>query len=249
MLTGVRKQWAALAVGLLLVFSFTGAVGAAAIATILDPEPTTVEDGTATDSDGDADEADTTASFEDEDGDGVDDDCEADAVVADPDAADEAEKAVDTDGDGDISVPEAAHSNRTGGKNCNHGGYVSSVARGLDEACEPADEAEVDPAVEDGDEAGNCDEIDTTASFEDEDGDGVDDDCEEDAVVPDPGAADEAQKAVDTDGDGDISVPEAAHSNRTGGKNCNHGGYVSSVARGLDEACDPAEDGEVDPAV
>ena len=49
-------------------------------------------------------------------------------------------------------------------------------------------------------------------------------------VVDDPTAAAAAEAAVDTNHDGTISVSEAAHSDRTGGKNCNHGGYVSSVA-------------------
>ena len=35
---------------------------------------------------------------------------------------------------------------------------------------------------------------------------------------------------VDVDGDGVISTTEAAHSARIGGKNCNHGGYVSWIA-------------------
>lgn len=83
------------------------------------------------------------------------------------------------------------------------------------------------------------DVVDTTATFEDEDGDSVDDDCQ-DAVVPNVGAAAAALAAVDLDGNGEISTSEAAKSDRTGGKNCNHGGYVSGVAR--------AEDGEADTA-
>jgi hypothetical protein len=70
---------------------------------------------------------------------------------------------------------------------------------------------------------------DTTATFEDTNGNGIDDDCEVN-VVADPTTADAANKAVDTDGDDVISVPEAAHSDRVGGTNCNHGGYVSEVA-------------------
>ena len=38
--------------------------------------------------------------------------------------------------------------------------------------------------------------------------------------------------AVDVNADGVISVTEAAHSGWVGGKNCNHGGYVSRVAHG-----------------
>ena len=55
-------------------------------------------------------------------------------VVANADAADRGRTAVDQDGDGTISVSEAAHSDRTGGVNCNHGGYVSSVAHGTCDA-------------------------------------------------------------------------------------------------------------------
>ena len=72
--------------------------------------------------------ADTSQGFVDLDGNGVADQCEA-AVAADPIAAAAAFAAVDTDGDGTISVREAAHSGWVGGKNCNHGGYVSSVAK------------------------------------------------------------------------------------------------------------------------
>ena len=76
--------------------------------------------------------------------------------------------------------------------------------------------------------------VDTSAPFQDLDGNGVDDRCQT-SVVADPAAAAAAQTAVDANGDGQISVTEAAHSGRIGGKNCNHGGYVSSVARDTDE--------------
>jgi hypothetical protein len=74
---------------------------------------------------------------------------------------------------------------------------------------------------------------DTTASFEDLNGNGIDDDCEEaGTVVADPTAAASAAAAVDANADGVISTSEAAQSGWTGGKNCNHGGYVSWVAQG-----------------
>ncbi len=73
--------------------------------------------------------------------------------------------------------------------------------------------------------------VDTTATFEDLDGNGIDDDCQTD-VVEDETAAADAEKAADLDSDGIISVSEAAQSGRVGGKNCNHGGYVSSVCPG-----------------
>ena len=87
----------------------------------------------------------------------------------------------------------------------------------------PAPEVATDPLI-----------VDTTSTFEDVDGDGVDDDCD-DAVVADAEAATAAALAVDADGDGVISTTEAAHSNRVGGKNCNQGGYVSGIAH--DDDC------------
>jgi hypothetical protein len=102
---------------------------------------------------------------------------------------------------------------------------------------------------------------DTTASFEDLNGNGIDDACEEaGTVVPDPTAAATAEAAVDENVDGVISVPEAAHSDRTGGANCNHGGYVSWVAQASPDAttegaaapttaCAPVAPPERDPAL
>jgi hypothetical protein len=75
---------------------------------------------------------------------------------------------------------------------------------------------------------------DTTLTFEDADGDGVDDDCDEEVVDNEP-AASAATAAVDLNADGVISTSEAAQSGRTGGTNCNHGGYVSTVAQATDE--------------
>ena len=72
---------------------------------------------------------------------------------------------------------------------------------------------------------------DTTATFEDTNGNGIDDDCEA-TVNVDPAAEAAAALAVDENGDGVVSVSEAAHSDRVGGTNCNHGGYVSGVSQG-----------------
>ena len=96
---------------------------------------------------------------------------------------------------------------------------------------------------------------DTTLTYEDLDGNGVDDDCQE-AVVPDAEAAAAALLAVDLDGDGKVSVSEAAQTGWTGGVNCNHGGYVNGVAKAGDtcdeatetETDDPAETGNADEA-
>jgi hypothetical protein len=71
--------------------------------------------------------------------------------------------------------------------------------------------------------------VDTTATWEDVDGNGIDDDCQE-LVEADPAAALAAFEAADTDGDGTLSVEEVAHTDWVGGANCNHGGVVSYVA-------------------
>jgi len=130
-LTRIRRAWLASAGATLLVLMFTGL---AAGRVVLNDSGTTVT--------ADAPAApDTTATFEDTNGNGIDDDCETN-VVADPVKAAEADKAVDTNADGVISVSEAAHSPRIGGKNCNHGGYVSSVANGgADEQSGTTDES------------------------------------------------------------------------------------------------------------
>jgi len=70
------------------------------------------------------------------------------------------------------------------------------------------------------------------AAFVDLNGNDIDDACEDGEIVPDATAAASAEAVVDLDDDGTISVSEAARSDRIGGKNCNHGGYVSWVAHG-----------------
>ncbi len=115
-----RSTWMGGTGALLLVLSLSGVVAGATMLTgVTEPAPQVVDPGEAVD---------TTATFEDLDGDGVDDDCQ-EAVLADPDAAATAQADVDTNADGVISTTEAAHSDRIGGKNCNHGGYVSGVAK------------------------------------------------------------------------------------------------------------------------
>jgi hypothetical protein len=84
---------------------------------------------------------------------------------------------------------------------------------------------------------------DTIATFEDTNGNGIDDDCEE-AVLADPAAEAAAAAAADLNSDGVISVSEAARSGRIGRKNCNHGGYVSWVAHGSPEGTGASADGE-----
>jgi hypothetical protein len=126
MLARLRSTLFAWGAALVLAVSASGIVAAAAL--VGDTTPTT--DGTVTT----PVVTDTTATFEDLNGDGIDDDCQ-DAVVTDQTAADAAVKAADTNGDGTISVSEAAHTDWVGGTNCNHGGYVSTVAQASGDDC------------------------------------------------------------------------------------------------------------------
>jgi hypothetical protein len=105
-----RSRWLAGAAGLFLVLSMSG------VAMGVTP-PDAVPD------------VDTTATYEDVDGNGIDDDCQAEVATAAPDAVTAEQATVDTNADGVISTTEAAHSARTGGANCNHGGYVSWIAQ------------------------------------------------------------------------------------------------------------------------
>ena len=110
---------------------------------------------------------------------------------------------------------------------------LSSVVLGADPLAlaGPTPESETDPLVSA-----------TIGTWEDTDGNGIDDDCQE-TVEADPVAAAAADVAVDADGDGTVSVTEAAHSDRVGGTNCNHGGYVSIVAQ-AEDAEEDAEEAE-----
>jgi hypothetical protein len=80
-----------------------------------------------------------------------------------------------------------------------------------------------------------------TPTFQDVNGNGIDDVCETAPAAPDSVAAAAAFTAADLDGNGTISVSEAAQSDWVGGKNCNHGGYVSSVAQTSTDTCDQAD--------
>jgi hypothetical protein len=129
-----RSRWLAGAAGLFLVLSMSG------VAMAVTP-PDAVPD------------VDTTATFEDVDGNGIDDDCQAEVAVAAPDAVTAEQATVDTDADGVISTTEAAHSARIGGKNCNHGGYVSWIAQHKHDCVTEPTEAETgDAGDEDGTE-------------------------------------------------------------------------------------------------
>jgi len=118
MLRRSRSTWLAGGGAVLLILSMTGLAAAAPL--VDDTTPATL------------------STFEDLNGNGTDDDCET-AVTADAAAATAAMAAVDLDADGVISTSEAAHSGWIGGKNCNHGGYVSTVARGSADETDEAD--------------------------------------------------------------------------------------------------------------
>jgi hypothetical protein len=93
--------------------------------------------------------------------------------------------------------------------------------------------------------------VDTTATYEDIDGNGIDDDCQDVEAADAPDAVAAELLTVDLDANGVISTSEAAQSPRTGGKNCNHGGYVSWMAHQnhncvLDEPeVEPTDEGDV----
>ena len=131
-MTKRRSTWLGASGALLLILSLSGvAAGATPPDAVPDAEPVVV---------------DTTATFEDIDGNGIDDDCQDVPAVADEDAVAAELLTVDVDANGEISTTEAAHSDRIGGKNCNHGGYVSWVAH-QDVSCEDEPTEPVTDAV------------------------------------------------------------------------------------------------------
>lgn len=202
----------------LLVLVLSGVVMAAAVVALVSA-PRTEPDSTKIVS---------TVPFKDANANGIDDQCEQN-VVADPAAAAAAEAAVDTDHDGKISVSEAAHSNRTGGKNCNHGGYVSSVAHTQADACQSTTTGGAGGADGNAVDA-ECAAEDAAEGTEDtESSDSTDQkpkaDCQAVAGPQPPVVPDTAPNAHGK------WVSSVAQSEATGGKNCNHGGAVSEAAK------------------
>ena len=225
MFTRLLSRWPAGGGALLLVLVLSGVVAAAAaVAVVTAPRSDGTRPTTASA---------TTLPFKDANGNGIDDTCEQN-VVAMPAAAAAAEAAIDTNHDGKISVSEAAHSNRTGGKNCNHGGYVSSVAHAQAEACQstttgggPAGAItnKVDEAG--GTDCAGTDETDATDSTDGTDSTGTTPraDCQAVAGPQPPAVPDTAPNAHGK------WVSSVARSDAIGGKNCNHGGAVSEAAK------------------
>ena len=124
-----RSRWLAVSGAMLLTLSLSG-MAAGVEPVVTDPVVT----------------VDTTATFEDLNGDGIDDDCTIAVEVLDQVAVDAEVATVDTNADGVISTSEAAQSPRTGGKNCNHGGYVSWIAHQNNNCV--VDEPVVEPTVD-----------------------------------------------------------------------------------------------------
>ena len=222
MLTRLRSTWLAGGGAVLLMLSVSGiAAGAAFVAdtaqTVLPAEPLEGE-------------TDTTLTFEDIDGNGVDDDCQDVAAVEDADAAQAAMVAADLDADGTISVSEAAQSDWVGGKNCNHGGYVSTVAHDACDEGDEGDEPEIVPVV--AVEETCAEEAEEAEETEDETDEPAPAECEAPVVAPVVAPVAEEDTPVDTapNAHGKL-VSEVAQSDAVGGKNCNHGGAVSEAAK------------------
>jgi hypothetical protein len=214
MLRRLRSTWLAGGGAFLLVVSLSGIASAAP----------TVND---------------TQTFVDLDGNGVADSCDA-LVVVDSVAAAAAFAAADTDADGTISVTEAAHSGWIGGANCNHGGYVSSVAKASGDTCD----TETPPAADgDTDEDGDAPTTEVTTvstTVAPAAADCTEDPAEDAANAEAPAAACPVVAVppvapvapVDTAPNAHgKAVSAVAQSDAVGGKNCNHGGAVSAAAK------------------
>ena len=240
----VRLRSMALAWGgaMVLIMSATGLVAASSLAG--DSAPASDTSVTTTD---------TPATFTDTNGDGIDDTCQ-DAVVADQAAADAAVKAADTNGDGNISVSEAAQTDWIGGANCNHGGYVSSVANASGGDCSagtpdnstdtPDGSTETPNSSETGDQGKDANE----AANEALQAPGADTgDCSTGGAAPTTQQTDTptvcqptTPTAPTVDGQAPTDTAPNAHGKAVstvaqdqtavGGKNCNHGGAVSEAA-------------------
>jgi len=222
MMRKLRSRSLAGAGAVLLVLSMTGLAAAATL--VDDTTPATL------------------ATFEDLNGNGIDDDCET-AVTADAAAATAAMAAVDVNADGVISVTEAAHSGWVGGKNCNHGGYVSWVAQNSADECEADAEAATDEDESDEDSDHAAIETSTgTAPVAADCAEEAPDADEADAADDAARAACEAALAAGTP----LVLPtmthvELAQSDVIGGKNCNHGGAVSEANKAAKAERDAAK--------
>jgi len=251
MLHRFRTQWLAGGGALLLVLSMSGLASAA---TIVSDSASSTQDATQP-----AGDSTPSLAFQDLNGNGIDDACET-AVTPDGVAAAAALSAADLDGNGTISVSEAAQSGWIGGANCNHGGYVSSVAKTSTDTCDTADESGGDTTESAGDtntsDPSNADQADGTSE---DSGDQAADtstttapttntacaptstDPSTDSADPAPAACPVVAPVAPTDGTAPVvdtapnahgvAVSTVAQSDAVGGKNCNHGGAVSAAAK------------------
>ncbi len=233
MVTRLRSTWLAGGGAVLLVLSLSGIVAGATL--VGDGSGDTVQPA-----DPPVAVTDTTLTFEDVDGNGIDDDCQDPAAVADLLAAPVALAAADLNGDGTISVSEAAQSGWTGGTNCNHGGYVSGVARGSDDGCAAGGTTPTTENTGAGEDAGEGDETSSSSTETaptgtcDKADDGADEAAPTTAECPatQPAPAPAADAPVDTSPNAHgTAVSKVAQSDAVGGKNCNHGGAVSEAAK------------------
>jgi hypothetical protein len=210
---GMRARTTGLAgtSAIVLVLALSSAVAAATLLTgATGPTAMETEDPVV------APTVDTTQTWEDVDGNGIDDDCQTTAAVEDPDAAAAADTAADLNGDGTLSVSEAAQTPRTGGKNCNHGGYVSQIAHAKHDCTTETPETETpDADAPDGDGTdGTTPVVTQVKASEDEQGD---EDQDEDADAPDADQGDEDADDSDAeDGDApktceELAADQAAH--------------------------------------
>lgn len=209
-----HATWLAGGAALLLIASVTGLASASPL--VGDAVPTT---------------------WVDVNGNGVADGCETAPVVANEAAVADANLAADLDGDGTISTSEAAQTDWVGGANCNHGGYVSTVAGNSAETCDGADspDSSADGSDQDADHAA----IETSTGTAPV----TTDPCTEDA--PDASETGDTaptvcEAAPVADGTTVVAVPmthvQVAQSDAVGGKNCNHGGAVSESAKAAAQA-------------
>ena len=245
MLHRSRSRWLAGGGALLLVLSMSGLAAAASIVS-----DTTSRTQDATQPAGDSTP---TVTFLDVNGNGIEDACET-AVTPDSVAAAAAFTAADLDGNDLISVPEAAHSSWVAGANCNHGGFVSSVAKTSTDSCDEADsstddtdESHGDPteatAEDSGDQASDTSTITastTTASTTTTPCAEDTTDPTSDSVAPAPAVCPVIAPVAPTTGAPvldpapnahGMAVSTVAQSTAVGGKNCNHGGAVSAAAK------------------
>jgi hypothetical protein len=226
-----RSRWLAGGGALLLVLSLSGVAAAHSLVADTNQPPSGVVDP--------APVVDATLTFQDTDGNGVDDRCQTD-VIPNADAVLAAVTAADLDGNGTISTSEAAQSDWTGGTNCNHGGYVSGVAKSTADTCDeggattPTATTITTTATTDG----------ATEATEDAQQATTETECDKtaDQAVDQPPAAcpvivvpvapvvgtTTPDAAPNAHG---LAVSTVAQSDAVGGKNCNHGGAVSEAAK------------------